>query len=100
MDSRLSLSPTSYGGVATELSKQETEQIIASIRRFFREELEVDLGELRARQVLDYFLKEVGPFAYNQGVKDAESYFRAKVEDLTAICFQDGLTYWLEKRKK
>jgi len=60
--------------------------------------LDHELSEMRAKMVLSYFLKEIGPFAYNKGVKDAESFFRGKVEDLTATCFEDGLTYWVKKR--
>ena len=54
---------------------------------------------MKARFLLDYIMKEIGPFAYNKGVKDAEAYFRGKVEDLSATCFEDGLTYWTRKRK-
>jgi len=54
---------------------------------------------MRAGFLLNYFMKEIAPFAYNHGVKDAESYFRGKVEDLSATCFEAGLTYWVKKRK-
>jgi uncharacterized protein (DUF2164 family) len=54
---------------------------------------------MRAKFLLDYVMKEIAPFAYNRGVKDAEGYFRTKVEDLPATCFEDGLTYWVPKRK-
>lgn len=82
-----------------ELTKEETAQIIASLQRYGREELDTELGELRAKLLLDYVLKEIAPFAYNRGVRDAENYFRAKVEDLPATCFETGLTYWVKKRK-
>lgn len=85
--------------MGVELSKQDRESAMASMRRFFREELEVEISELRARLLLDYFLKEIGPFSYNQGVRDAETYFRARVEDLPASCYEEGLTYWLKQRK-
>ena len=85
--------------MAIELTKQEAGEILPSVQKFFREELEVDLSEMRARQLLAYIMQEIGPYAYNRGVKDAESYFRGKVEDLTAVCFEDGLTYWLKKKK-
>jgi hypothetical protein len=45
-------------------------------------------------------MKEIAPFVYNKGVSDAEAYFRAKIEDLPATCFEPGLTYWLKKRKR
>jgi uncharacterized protein (DUF2164 family) len=85
--------------MAIELTKQEIAEIVPSVQKFFREEFEQDLSEMRAGFILSYFMKEVAPFAYNRGVKDAESYFRAKVEDLSGTCFEDGLTYWLKKKK-
>ena len=85
--------------MAIELSKQENEAVIPSLQKFFREELDQDLSPMRASFLLDYILKEIAPYAYNQGVKDSESYFRSKIEDLTATCFEDGLTYWTRKRK-
>jgi uncharacterized protein (DUF2164 family) len=85
--------------MALELSKQELQEVVPSLRRWFREELEQELSEMRARFLIDYFLKEIAPFAYNQGVKDAESFFRSKVEDLAGTCFEDGLTYWPKKGK-
>jgi uncharacterized protein (DUF2164 family) len=85
--------------MAIELSKTEKADIIYSIQKFFREELETEISEMQAGFLLNYFMKEIAPFAYNNGVKDAESYFRGKVEDLSATCFEDGLTYWVKKRK-
>ncbi len=85
--------------MAIQLSKPEIEAIVPSLRKYFKEELELELSEMRAKFVLDYFLKEIAPFAYNQGVKDAEMFFRAKVEDLPATCFEEGLTYWHPKKK-
>ena len=85
--------------MAIELSKQEIEQIVPSLRKYFSEELEHEISEMRAKFLLDYFLKEIAPFAYNKGVQDAETYFRAKTEDLAAICYEEGLTYWHKKRK-
>jgi uncharacterized protein (DUF2164 family) len=85
--------------MAIELSKTEKADIIYSIQKFFREELETEISEMSAGFLLNYFMKEIAPFAYNNGVKDAESYFRGKVEDLSATCFEDGLTYWVKKRK-
>ena len=52
--------------MALELTKQETEDIIPSLQKFFREELEQDLSEMRARFLLDYFQKEIAPFAYTK----------------------------------
>ncbi len=85
--------------MSIELDQPQTNEILASLRRYFREELEVEIGEMRAKFLLDYFLKEIAPLAYNQGVKDAEMFFRGKIEDLSGTCFEEGLTYWLKKEK-
>ena len=85
--------------MSLELNKEQVEAIVPSLQRYFRAELDVELSELRAKLLLDYIQQEIAPFAYNHGVQDAENYFRARVEDLPATCFEDGLTYWLKKRK-
>jgi uncharacterized protein (DUF2164 family) len=82
-----------------ELTKEETEQVVPSLQRYFREEFDQDLSEMRARFLLEYFQKEIAPLAYNKGVKDAEQYFRNKTEDLTGICYEDPLTYWTRRKR-
>ena len=82
-----------------ELTKEEIADIIPSLRRYLKEELELEISEMRAKFLLNYFLKEIAPFAYNQGVKDAESYFRGRIEDLSGTCFEPALTWWLKKKK-
>jgi uncharacterized protein (DUF2164 family) len=85
--------------MAIELTKEEVADVIPSLRRYCKEELELEISEMRAKFLLSYFLNEIAPFAYNQGVKDAESYFRGRVEDLSGMCFEPALTYWLKKKK-
>ena len=85
--------------MAIELNKQETDGIIHSLQRYFREDLEQDISEMQARFLLNYVLKEIAPFAYNKGVKDAEAFLLSKLEDLPANCFEEGMTYWRKKRK-
>lgn len=82
-----------------ELKPEESAALVQSIRRFLAEELEQEVSGLQAKFLLDYVWAEIAPFAYNQGVRDAETYFRARVEDLPATCFRDGLTYWRQRRK-
>lgn len=86
--------------MAIELTPQETNEAIQSLKRYVAAELEVELGDLRAKLLLDYVLKEIAPFAYNRGVQDAEAFFRARLEDLPAVCFETPLTYWQAKRRK
>jgi len=85
--------------MAIELTPPEITEIIPSLQKYFREEFEQELSEMRARFLLEYFQKEIAPLAYNKGVKDAEQYFRSKTEDLTGICYEQPLTYWSRRKK-
>jgi uncharacterized protein (DUF2164 family) len=76
------------------LTKEQEAEITASIRRFFSEKLDSELSEIQAGFLLDYFFKEIAPFAYNQGVADAQKYLLRTGEDLLGTCFQEPLTYW------
>lgn len=76
------------------LSKTQHADLIESLRRFAAEELDSDWSEVRAGFVLDYFLKEVAPLAYNQGVEDAQKFLRRAVEDVAGSCFEEPMQYW------
>jgi uncharacterized protein (DUF2164 family) len=84
--------------MAVELTKPQTEEAVRSLRRYFEEELEQEIPEMRARFLLEYFLKEIAPFAYNKGVRDAESHLRATLEDLPSVCFEEEQGYWRAKK--
>lgn len=82
-----------------ELTKQETDEAIHSLRKYFTSEMDEELSELRAKLLLGYMLEEIGPLAYNRGVQDAEAFFRKQLEELSASCFEPPFTYWQTKKK-
>lgn len=84
--------------MTTELTAAEQAEAIASLKRYFAAELEVELSDLRAKLLLDFVLKEIGPLAYNRGVQDAERFLRQRLEDLPATCFEPAFTHWKRKR--
>ena len=77
-----------------ELSDDAEKQALASIRRYCSEELEVDIGELQARQLLKFVLREIAPSAFNAGVAAAEAYLRDRVADLEGVCHVPEFAYW------
>jgi len=81
-----------------QLSKEQRKEILHSIERFSSEELEHEINGMQAGFLLDYFLKEIAPFAYNQGAEDARRFIQEKLEDLSGTCFEHGLTYWDKKK--
>lgn len=87
------------GGVMKmELPDLEKREVLESIQRFMAEEMEVEISEMQAESMLDYFGKELAPFAYNRGVRDAQDFLILKAEDLGGTCFEEGLRYWKDGR--
>ena len=76
------------------LSKDQKANLIGSLRRFAAEELDAEWSEVRAGFVLEYFLKEIAPLAYNKGVDDARGQLAQLAEDLPGTCFEEPLRYW------
>ena len=70
------------------MSKERKEEVIRSIRRFFAEKLEIELSELQAAFLVDYFFHEIAPFAYNQGVEDAQKHLVQLAEDCREPAFK------------
>ncbi len=80
-------------------SKEQRQEIAASLRRYFAENFDRELSEMQAGFLLEYFLSEIAPLAYNKGVEDARRYFFTMTEDLAGACFEEPLTYWKKTAK-
>lgn len=80
--------------MAITLSDETKRQLRASIQRYFDEELDQKIGDLKADLVLDYCLKEIGPCVYNQAIADAQAYFAARASDLEGVCYEREFAYW------
>jgi uncharacterized protein (DUF2164 family) len=80
--------------MAIKLPAETTRQLQASIKRYFAENLDQDIGDLKAGLLLDYCLKEIGPSIYNQAITDARAYFQDRVADLEGVCYETEFSYW------
>ena len=80
--------------MAITLAADTKKQAIASIKRYFVESWDQDVGDLKADLLLDYFLKEIGPAVYNRAIADAQVYFRDRVADLEGACYEKEFAYW------
>jgi uncharacterized protein (DUF2164 family) len=76
------------------LSDEARKHALSSIRRFWTENLDAEVGDLQAIAVLDFFLKEIGPSVYNTGVADAQAYLHDRVADLEGTCYEPEFVYW------
>lgn len=76
------------------LSPETTRRLVASIKRYAAENLDEEIGDLKAALLLEFCLKEIGPSIYNQAIADAQSYFTGRVADLEGVCHEDEFGYW------
>jgi uncharacterized protein (DUF2164 family) len=83
-----------------ELSKEARAQAIASIQRYFEENLAAPIGNLPAGQLLDFFVEEIGPAIYNRAISDAQVRLQQRVMDLNGELFEDEFQYWIRKAAK
>lgn len=67
------------------ISKEEKEDMILSIKTYFFNEREEELGDLAAGLILDFIVESLGPKFYNAGVYDSYKYMTEKVDDLLGI---------------
>jgi len=86
--------------MAITLPPETEKRLYASIKRFFAEKLDDDIGDLKARLVLDYSLREIGPTVYNQAIADAQAWMQGKLADLDGSRFEPELTYWKGESSK
>jgi uncharacterized protein (DUF2164 family) len=68
-----------------KISKETEEKMRNSIVNYFLNERNEDLGYLASQLLLDFFIEELAPYVYNQGVEDAYVYIKDKTEDLFAL---------------
>ena len=80
--------------MAIELSKDARTRSIASIKHYFAEHMDEEVGDLKAGLLLDFFLKEIGPSVYNHAITRAQAYFQEKTVDLDGACYEAEFGYW------
>ncbi|HMS27948.1 MAG TPA: DUF2164 domain-containing protein [Burkholderiaceae bacterium] len=77
-----------------ELSKEDRAQAIASIERYFRENMEEKIGNIAAGGLLGFMLEEIGPSIYNKAVADVQERLQQRIADLDFEVNEDEFTYW------
>jgi uncharacterized protein (DUF2164 family) len=77
-----------------KIAPETRKRLIASLKRYAAENLDEELGDLKAGLLLDFCLKEIGPSVYNAAIADAQAYFSERVADLEGVCHEEEYTYW------
>ena len=85
--------------MSIELSKEARAQAIASIERYFNENMEQRIGNIAAGALLRFFLEEIGPTVYNSAVAEVQERMQARVLELDIEIHEDEFQYWPRQAK-
>lgn len=80
--------------MAIKLTKDSEKYLLGSIKRFFAETMDDGIGDLKAAQVLDFCVREIGPSIYNQAIADAQAYIADKAADLGGARYEAEFDFW------
>jgi uncharacterized protein (DUF2164 family) len=88
--------------MAIEISKEARKEAVASIERYFRENMEEPIGNIAAGGLLAFFLEEVGPLVYNKAVADVQERLQMRITELDIEIHEEEFQYWrkFERQRK
>lgn len=68
-----------------DISKEKRTDMINSIKEYFENERNEEMGDLAAGLLLNFFMEELASEFYNQGVQDAHKYMSDRLDDIFEI---------------
>lgn len=76
------------------IRKEQREQAVHSIERYFAENMEEKIGNMAAGALLAFFLDEIGPLVYNQAVADVQERLQARVAEIDIEIHEEEFQFW------
>jgi uncharacterized protein (DUF2164 family) len=70
------------------LSPERRAALIRAIKAHVSADFDEVLSDFRAEALLDFFVRELGPLVYNQGVRDTASYLQGKLQDIEGDVYE------------
>jgi uncharacterized protein (DUF2164 family) len=77
-----------------QLSDDVRKQAVSSIRRYFDEVLDQDIGDLKGEMMLEFILKEIAPSVYNKAIQDAQTLIQERVTEMDSSLFAKEFAYF------
>ena len=77
-----------------EISKEARKEAIASIERYFAENMEDKIGNIAAGALLGFILEEIGPAIYNKAVTDVQERLQSRIMEVDIEIHEDEFQYW------
>jgi uncharacterized protein (DUF2164 family) len=70
------------------LSPDRRAALLETLTAYYATEFDETLSPFRAEALLDFFVRELGPPVYNQGVRDAAAFVQAKLADIEGEVYE------------
>jgi len=83
-----------------EISNESRQALIASIQRYFQENMDEKIGNITAGALLNFCLEEIGPLVYNKAVADFQGRLQARVMEIDLEVYEDEFQYWSKADRK
>lgn len=71
------------------VSDDARQHAVAALQAYFAEQMDEEIGDLKANLLFDFILTELGPTVYNQAIADARAFFEERAGDLAAVCYRE-----------
>ncbi len=86
--------------MSIKLSREDRAQAVASIERYFKQNMDELIGNVAAGGLLGFLLEEIGPCIYNQAVADVQERLQARVAELDFEIHEEAFSYWRKYDKQ
>jgi uncharacterized protein (DUF2164 family) len=70
------------------LSPDRRAALLRAVKQYVTAEFDEPLSDFRAEGLLDFFVRELGPPVYNQGVRDAAAFVQEKLADIEGEIYE------------
>ncbi len=80
--------------MSLQLDKDAHKAALDSLEKYLADDLDLDVGNLEIAGLLTFFVQEIGPSLYNQGVRAAQERMQARVADIDMEVYEDEFGWW------
>lgn len=81
-----------------ELTREARAEAVASIERYFEQELDQRIGNIAAGALLGFIVEEIGPLIYNRAVQQVQERLLERAQELDIEFHEDEFQYWRRRR--
>lgn len=72
---------------------------VAAIREYASDNLDEEIGDLKATLFVDFIVSEIGPSIYNQAIADAQKYFEERAADVSGACHYSEFPHSMRRKR-